>query len=144
MDGHITSRRRKRAPLITLVALAVLTALLVAAVAGPAAAKRPKAPPFAAQTLVTSVDTSAGTVTAKLVRANRPLKSLVGSDVTFTLGEKTLIVKLEKEAGPSLITLADIAAGDRLLIHGRVDRSDASAPVYRAFMLLDRGPAPAK
>jgi hypothetical protein len=101
-----------------------------------------KARPFMAQTTVKSFDVVANTVTATVVKGSRAMKPSVGTDVVFTLGDGAVIVKVTED-GATTIGLGDLVAGDRLMIHGRVVLTDPAAPVFKAWLLIDRGPKPA-
>jgi hypothetical protein len=132
-----------------LLLLAAATALLALTIAGqafaqPAAPKKPKARPFVCQAVVTAVDASGSTLRAKVVRAARPMKARIGTEVTFTVVEKALILKVGKDVDPAIIELSAVAVNDRVLIRGRIDRTDPTAPVFNARMIVDRGPVPSK
>jgi len=149
MRSRTRSKHRTGRPATMLLLLAAATALLALTVAGPAfaqtaAPKKPKARPFVCQAVVTAVDAPGSTLTAKVVRAARPMKARIGMEVTFTVVEKALILKVGKDVDPAIIELSAVAVGDRVLIHGRIIRSAAAPPVFNARMILDRGPAPPK
>jgi len=142
--GRAASRVRRPAATVALLAAAV--ALLALTLAGPVVA-RPAAPPvvkarpFVCKATVTSVDEALKTLTAKVVNGNRPMKASIGKDVTFTVGDFTVIVRISKD-GATVIGLGDLVAGDRVLINGRIDRRVPTAPVFRARLIRDRGPVP--
>lgn len=148
MRDHFKPARKARRPFAKVTLLAAAVALLALTVAGPVMAK-PAAPPkvktrpFMAQAIVVSVDTTAGVFSANVLKGNRAMKhlDLIGEVVTFTVGESTVIVRIDKE-GATVIKLADLVAKDRVLINGRIDRT--AVPVFRARLIRDRGPAPAK
>lgn len=145
---HADSKLRIRRPAGVLFLLAAAAALLAMSLAGPALAKKPagdkhKTRPFVCQADVSSVSTSANTLTAKVVRGSRQLKDLVGKQATFTVAGKAVILKVGG-SGADVISLGDVATGDRVIIHGLVDRTDAKARVFTAWFILDRGPAPLK
>ena len=87
---------------------------------------------------------AAQTLTATVIKGNRAMKRLqIGKDVVFAVGEATVIVKISKE-GATTIGLGDLVAGDRVLVNGRVDRTIPDAPVFKVWLIIDRGPAPAR
>lgn len=141
-----SGEHRVRRSLVGAVLTTVMVALLALAVAGPALAHPPvaraKARPFACQATVTAVDTSAATFAATVTRAARPMKRCVGAEVTFAVTERTVLVKAGSKPAVR-ITLADLHPGDRVLILGRVDRSDPNAPTFtvRLVVLLRAAPA---
>ena len=134
-----------RRPVARLALMGAAVALLALMVAGPVMAK-PAAPkakvrPFVA--LTTVVGTTADTVTATVVKGNRAMKASIGKDVVFTLADNAVIVKVTKD-GATRIGLGDLAAGDRVAIHGRVLLKESTAPVFKAWLLIDRGVKPPK
>ncbi len=138
MTGH-TGEHRIWRPAVGAVLAALVVALLALTAAGPVLAHPPaakaKARPFACKATVASIDATAGTITAKVTRTTRPMKRCLGAEVTFTLTEHTVMLKAGGKP-PVKITLADFAAGDRILIVGRVDRSNRDAPVYKARLVV--------
>ena len=135
-------------PAAKIALLAAAVALLALTVAGPvvaqsAAPPKAKARPFMCQAIVTSVDTTATAFTAKVVKGNRAMKPSIGEVVPFAVGESTVIVKISKE-GATVIGLGDMVVGDRVLINGRIDLTDRTAPVFKARLIRDRGRAPTK
>ncbi len=142
---RIGSRGRVRLPLSALVVLAAAAALTLSAVAGPALAKKPadvklKARPFVCKAEVTATNVGANALTVKVVKGR---KAVVGKELTFTLAGKAVIMKVGDE-GADVISLGAVAVGDRVLVHGRVDRTNPDVPAYTAWLILDRGPAPLK
>jgi len=140
--------RVRRPPAARIALLAAAVALLAFTVAGPAMARAAapptaKARPFMAQATVTAVDVSAKTLTAKVVKGNRPMKTSIGKDVTFAVGDSAVIVKIG-EQGATTISLGALVAGDRVLVAGRVDRTNPAMPVFNTWLVIDRGPAPLK
>jgi hypothetical protein len=145
---RIRAAGRVRRPAARVALLAAGVMLLALMVAGPAAAQaaappNAKARPFMAQTMVTSVDVSGKTLTAKVIKGNRPMKASRGKDVVFAVGDSAIIVKIGEE-GATTIGLGGLVAGDRVLVAGRVDRTIPDAPVFNVWLIIDRGPAPAK
>jgi hypothetical protein len=135
---------RRHIARVALVAAAVsLLALMVAgpAVARPAAPTKAKAQPFMAKATVTTVDIAGGALTAKVVKANRAMKASIGKDVAFAVGASAVIVKISKK-GATIIGIGDLIAGDRVLISGRIVGTDPTKLVFRARLIVDRGPAP--
>ena len=146
MNTRVRAAGRVRRPAARIALLAAAVALLALMVAGPVVARaaappKAKARPFTARATVTSVDVSARTLTAKVIRGDRPMKTSIGKDVTFAVGDAAVIVRIGEE-GATTIGLGDLVAGDRVLVKGRVDRTDPAAPVFRARLIIDRGPAP--
>jgi hypothetical protein len=145
MTKRVGLRRRVRRPAGMLLVLAATAALLVLAIAGPALAKKPdgskvKVRPVACLAEVTATDISANTLTVKVVKGK---KANIGKIITFTLAKKAVIVKTG-DGGADVVALSAVAVADRVVVHGRVDATVASAPVYTAWLVLDRGPAPPK
>lgn len=145
---HSHPKLTVRRPATTLLLVAAAVALFALTLAGPSLAKKPadakqKTRPFVCRADVTSVNTSANTLTAKVVRGSRQLKGSVGKQVTFSLAGQCVILKVGSD-GADVISLGSVAAGDRVVINGLVDRNDANAPVFTAWFILDRGPAPLK
>ncbi len=143
--NQTVAKRRIRRPATTLLVLAAAAALVLAAVAGPALAQAPdgsraKVRPFVCKAEVTFANPAASSLTVKVVKAK---KSLVGTQITFTLAQDAKIIKITQD-GVDIISLGAVAAGDRVVVHGRVDLTSASAPLYTARLILDRGPAPLK
>ena len=139
-------RVRRPAARIALLAAAVALLALTAAASAVAQAAAPpsaKARPFLARATVTSVDVSGETLTAKVVKGNRPMKPSIGKNVTFAVGDSAVIVKIGED-GATTIGLGGLVAGDRVLITGRVDRTNPDAPLFNAWLIIDRGPKPVK
>jgi hypothetical protein len=133
-----TRAHGRRRPAVIAVLVALVVTLLALGVAGPALAHphaKAKMRPFVCKAVVTKTDATAMTLTAKVTRTTRPLKRLNGTDVTFTLSERTTLLKAGGKP-PVKLALADFGAGDRVLIVGRVDRSNPDAPVYKARLII--------
>jgi hypothetical protein len=145
MRTRVRAAGKIRRPAARIALLAAAVALLCLMVAGPvvaqAAAPKVKARPFSAKATVTSVDVTAKTLTANVVKGNRAMKASIGKDLVFTLSDAAVLVKVSKD-GATTIALGDLVAGDRVLIHGRVDLTDPAAPVFKVWLIIDRGPAP--
>jgi len=145
---RIRAAGRVRRPAARIALLAAAVTLLALMVAGPAVAQA-AAPPnvkarhFMAQATVTSVNVAAKTLTAKVVKGNRPMKASIGKDVVFAVGDSAIIVKIGEE-GATTIGLGGLVAGDRVLVTGRVDRTHPDAMVFNAWLIIDRGPKPLK
>jgi hypothetical protein len=142
MTKRAAPRRRIRRPGTMLVVLAAAIALVAMGVTGPALAKKPdgsklKVRPFVCKAEVTAVNTAANSLTVKVVKGK---KAVVGKQLTFTLAGKAVIMKIGDD-GAEVISLGAVAVGDRVLVHGKVDLTNADAPVYTAWLILDRGPA---
>ena len=140
--------RVRRPPAARIALLAAAVALLAFTVAGPAMARAAapptaKARPFMAQATVTAVDVSAKTLTAKVLKGNRQMKTSIGKDVTFAVGDAAVIVKIGED-GATTVALSGLVAGDRVLVRGRVDRTNPAAPAFNAWLIIDRGPKPLK
>ena len=144
MRKHTRATGRVRRPAARIVLMGAAVALLALMVAGPVMAKpatpKAKVRPFVAQT--TFISATADTVLATVVKGNRAMKPSIGKDVTFTLADKVVIVKVTKD-GSTLVGVGDLVAGDRVMIHGRVLLADP-APVFKAWLLIDRGVRPPK
>ena len=145
---RVRAAGRVRRPAARSALLAAAVALLALTVAAPvmaqaAAPTKAKARHFMAQATVTSVDVAAMTLTANVVKGNRPLKPSIGKDATFTVGDCAVIVKIGEDDVTEL-DLGDLVAGDRVLVTGRVDRTNPDAPVFKAWLIIDRGPKPLK
>ncbi len=145
---RVRAAGRIRRPAARIALLAAAVALLALTVAGPVVARAAAPPaakprPFMAQTTVTSVDLSGKTLTARVVKGNRPMKASIGKDVTFAVGDSAVIVKIGED-GAATIGLGGLVAGDRVLVTGRVDRTNPAAPLYKAWLIIDRGPVPLK
>ena len=141
MTRRIGSKRRIRRPAGALVVLAAAAALMLAAVAGPSPAAKPdgsgvKARPFVWKAEVTATNVGANALTVKVVKGR---KAVVGREITCTLAGKAVIMKVGDD-GAEVVSLGAVAVGDRVLVHGRVDRTSPAAPVYTAWLILDRGP----
>jgi hypothetical protein len=133
-----TPAHRIRRPAAYAVLVALVVALLALTAAGPALAHpaaKAKMRPFACKAVVTSTDATGMTLTAKVTKATRPVKRLVGSDVAFTVSERTVMLKAGGKP-PLKLALADFATGDRVLVVGRVDRSNPDAPVFKARLIV--------
>jgi hypothetical protein len=138
-------KRRIRRPAGTLLVLAAAAALIVSAVAGPSLAAKPdgskaKVRPFVCKGEVTATNVAANSLTVKVVKGK---KAVIGKEITFTLAGKAVIMRVGDD-GADVISLGAVARGDRVLVHGKVDRTNPDAPVHTAWLILDRGPAPLK
>jgi hypothetical protein len=142
------SKRRIRRPLASALVLVAAATLLVLSIAGPAAATHPtgpkvKARPFTCFAVVTAVNAQGSTITATVKKGNRALKDFRGKTVAFTVHTEAIILKVGG-GDPAQIALSAIAPGDRVHLIGRADLTNASAPVFTARLVIDRGPQPLK
>ena len=78
---------------------------------------------------VSSVDTNAGTVSVTVAHATRALHSEIGSDVTLTVCDSSVMRTLA-DGVVTTVTLADLAVGESIVVAGAIDRSDAADPIY--------------
>lgn len=129
--------RPLRRPVATIALLVAMAALVTLAVAGPLAAKpgaKVKTRGFTCVATVASVDVDGRTITAKLIKSNRAMKASIGSVIDFEVLASAKIIK----TGPTRIALADVVAGDRVLIRGRISATGA----FKAVLVIDRGTRP--
>ncbi len=115
---------------------------------GDNAAKPPaKGKPFLAKGTVVSVDATTGTLVVTVARGSANMKSLFGTDVTFTLAAGSHI--FARTVGPhgkvhfKNTTLEKVTPGSKANIDGRLDRNDPNAPVFFArHIVVKLAPAP--
>lgn len=98
-----------------------------------------------------TVDGTVVVKTSKKVRtAKRGPKTVVTKETTFTLDDAKLSVKTDDRTGDQKVDLADVRAGDRVKLEGRVEhrhgRKDAStdAPKVELRRVKFDDPKPAK
>lgn len=97
---------------------------------------------FAFRGPVVSVDATGRTLVAHMHLVTRALWRVLDTDFGFTVAPKARIVQWE-DGAPVTLTLADVAAGDVVLAQGRIDRTDAAAPVFVIhWMRVWKAPTP--
>ena len=127
--------------------MAVAVAALVLALAPVAAAKpggghKPApAKAFTVQGKVTAIDSTAGTLAARVWSGSKGIARYRGKEMVLT---PTASVKVTRLANGKLttITLADVKVGDRIRAWGWIDRSDPNTVVYHVRRLLVRSTWP--
>ena len=148
MSNRAEARGYVRRPSVAALLMMAIVALVLVAAAAPALARPPagikvKMVPFEAQATVVATSTASAetsaTLTATVVRGNHPVKDYIGKAVAFVVGDSARIVKVGKK-GVKKIGLDGLAAGDRVLVLGRLDRTDPAAPVLKVTYILDTGP----
>jgi hypothetical protein len=148
MSNRAEARTTLRRPSVAALLMLAIVALVLVAVAAPAMAKPPagtkvKMVPFEAQGTVvatsTASDVASATVTVAVLHGSHPVKDYIGKTVPFVVADSARIVKVGKK-GMKKIGLDGLAAGDRVHLLGRLDRSDPTAPVLKVTYILDTGP----
>lgn len=81
---------------------------------------------------VTAVDAEAGAITVTIVKANKAARAYKGKTVTLNVAATTLLNERTADGDLVAATIADFAAGDRVTSTGRLDRTDAAAPIFTA------------
>jgi hypothetical protein len=81
-----------------------------------------------------------GTVQVNVLHANHHGKSLVGQTLTFDVGQARIVVA--DTNGDGQRNLADVAVGDRVVVHARVAKGETPDPsvTITALRLIDQGP----
>jgi len=85
---------------------------------------------------VSAVDQTAGTVTVAVTRGSRAVQDAIGGDLTLALTAKS-VMRTVSDGMVATLALADVRAGESMVVAGSIDRSDPAAPVYdigRAFV----------
>jgi len=86
---------------------------------------------------VVSTDTTAGSVVVHVLKVNHWSKTFKGTDVTFTIATVKKI-NVADTNGDGVRDLADVKAGDRVLVQARITK-DATQP-FAARKLNDQAP----
>ena len=94
--------------------------------------------PFMAKGVVDTVDAAGNSLTVKITRSMRAMRSPVDEVVAFVTVESTVVKKRDAAGRYHLITLADVKEGDKVLISGRVDNREPTDMQYIAKRLLVR------
>ena len=78
---------------------------------------------------VDAVDSNAGTVSVTVARATRALHSEIGSDVTLSVCD-TSVMRTLSDGVVTTVTPADLTVGESIVVAGPIDRSDPTDPIY--------------
>ena len=81
---------------------------------------------------VTAVDAEAGAITVTVVKGNKAARPYKGQTITLNVTATTLLRERTVDGDLVVVTLADFAVGDRVNSAGRLNRADATAPVFTA------------
>lgn len=133
--------------IVAAIALVVVPLALAAGSNGGTAVKPPaKGKPFLAKGTVVSVDATAGTLVVTVARGSHNMKSLFGTDVTFTLVTGSHIfartVGRHGKVHFKNTTLDNVTPGSKANINGRLGL-DPNAPVFFArHIVVKLAPAP--
>ena len=92
---------------------------------------------FLCQGTVSSVDLQADALVVHVRHGSRGLRGSLGKDITIDVPASAKVFAVGHHAA-TLTTIGQITAGDRVVIDGRVDRTDPSAPVFTARRVLVR------
>ena len=91
---------------------------------------------FACLGQVSSVDRTAGTIVVAVTRGTRAVQVDIGSDLTLTAMSAS-VIRTFADGALATVTVADVQAGESIVVAGRIDRSDPTTPVFdigRAFV----------
>ena len=123
---------------IALIALTIAPAALAGN--GPGGGTGPQAggARYAVNGTVTAVGADSLAVAVKA--GSRTVRKSVGKTVVLTITADTLLYERNADCTFTAITLADIAAGDRITSVGTIDRSDPATPVFNAHRVTLRPP----
>lgn len=126
-----------------LLALAIAAAIALVVVPVAFAAKpAAKGKPFLAKGTVVSVDVTAGTLLVTVAKGSHNMKPFFKTDVTFTLAAGSHIfartVGHHGKVHFKNTTLANVTAGSKVNINGRLDRHDPNALVFYAKHIVVR------
>jgi hypothetical protein len=86
---------------------------------------------------VSAVDTTAGTVTVTVTHANHAAKSLKGTDVVFDVS-KASIRAADTNGNNVRNELADVKAGDKVLVHAHLAKGASTTQPILARQLRDQ------
>ena len=84
---------------------------------------------FACVGQVSTVDQTAGTVTVTVTRSSRAVHAAIGSDLTLAVTAKSVMRTLS-DGAVTTVALADVRAGESIVVVGSIDHSDPTTPVY--------------
>ena len=84
---------------------------------------------YACRGSVDAVDGDAGTVSVAVAHATRALRSEIGTDVTLTVCDSSVIRTLS-DGVVTMVTPADLTVGESIVVAGPIDRSDPTDPIY--------------
>jgi hypothetical protein len=96
---------------------------------------------FLCKGTVSSVDLQAGALVVLVRHGSAGLHGSLGKSVTVYVPSSARIFSVRHRTA-AVATIAEITAGDRVSILGRVDRTDLSAPVFTASCVFVRHVAP--
>ncbi len=96
---------------------------------------------FAFRGPLKSIDATGGTLVAKPLRVTRGLWDVIGTKTTFVVAPNARIFTWVA-AKPVVLTLAELAPGERVLAQGSIDRSVPTAPVFTIKWMRVWVPAP--
>ena len=91
---------------------------------------------FACVGQVSAVDQTAGNVTVTVTRGSRAVQDTIGSDLTLALTTRS-VMRAVSDGVVTTLKLADVRAGESIVVAGSIDRSHPATPVYdigRAFV----------
>jgi VCBS repeat-containing protein len=90
---------------------------------------------------VTAVDAAANTVTITVTGGNHPAKTFKGQTLAFDVS-KAKIRAADKNANGTRNELADVVAGDKVLIHVHLAKGTTATPPLAAKQLVDKTRTP--
>ena len=126
--------------------IGALALLAVLAIVVPAAAQTKRAPTpatsFTATGSVKDIIQSAGALRMHVDSGSRGVKPFIGGTLAVRVANQARILMVD-DGIAVLGDLSDVRAGDRVVVSGRIDRTDPSAAVYIAqnVRVLDRTPS---
>ena len=91
---------------------------------------------FACVGQVSAVDQTAGTVTVTVTRGSRAVRDAIGSELTLAVTAKS-VMRTVSGGVVTTLALADVRAGESIVVAGSIAHSDPTTPVYdigRAFV----------
>lgn len=137
--------RRPLAVVIVLIIVLVAVPLALAGTGGGGGGHAYGKSKFQLNGRVVSVDADAGTLIVLVKCGSRTAKSFRGLELTLVVDPEARIKDgpASEEAGEAvLLTLADLVAGARVHVGGRIDRTDPANPVFVARkIIVQRWPA---
>jgi hypothetical protein len=122
--------------------LAVVLVLTVAPAAMAGNGKAHGKSKFMAKGPVTAVDPDGGTLALTVKTGTKTVRPYRGLDLPVLVAAGAKLRQATPD-GCVNITLADIAPGAKVMVKGRIDRSDPAAPVFVATWVLVKVPAEA-
>jgi hypothetical protein len=90
---------------------------------------------------VQAVNTDVSTLSVLVKQTNRRARAYRGDVVTITVTATTKLYQRTADGELVVITLADLAAGDRVTSVGTLDKTDPAAPLFTATRVTLRPPA---